>query len=131
MKSFKDLNEGDDIYILKYFKSHHIYEYSIERATILSIKKDLDWGYDYELSIEDNIYNAFIGPLEECSRQTWLISYTEKEELCELYIDRNDAIEYVKNSYINHINDIDNHIERLKNHKLSYEEALKIWEKRF
>ena len=92
MKLFKELNERDNIYILKYFKSHSIYEYSIEHATILSIKKDLDWGYDYELSIGDNIYNAFIGPLEEYRQQTWLISSTEKEELCELYIDQNDAI---------------------------------------
>ena len=131
MKSFKELNEGDSIYIVKCFKSDNIYEYAIETAIILSIKKDLDWGSDYTLSIGDDIYNTFVSLLEKNNQQSWLISSTEKEELCELYIDKNDAIEYVNNLYINYINDIDKHIERLKIRKIDYTKALERWEKRF
>ena len=132
MKSFKELKEGDLIYVVRCFKSNKIYEYKIDTATILNVLDEPGENYlDFHISIDDKNYEVFVCNKDESNQRSWITLETEREDLCELYVDKNMAIEHVKNTYINHMKDVDEHIERLKNRKIDYKEALEKWEKRF
>lgn len=131
MKTFKDLNINDTLHIVRCFKSNKIYEYDIETAVITDKVEDECGVCDFYIDLNGKAYKVYVVDVNLSDTRSWLQQESGVDELCELYVDKNAAIEHVKNTYINHMNDIDKHIERLKNSKIDYKEALERWEKRF
>ena len=131
MKTFKDLNINDALYIVRCFKSNKIYEYDIETAVITNKVEDECGVCDFYIDLNGKTYKVYVVDVNLSDTRSWLQQESGDDDMCELYVDKNMAIEHMKNTYINHMKDIDKHIERLNNRKIDYKEALERWEKRF
>lgn len=138
MNTFKNIAIGDSIYILRGFKNNdNIYESEIINATITNYRRDEDdilyinITYLNDKKAIFSILNEDVVPARAFIPMNLIPDSGDYDEICDVFIDENDALQSVKDQYEFHIKCIQKHIEKLNKREILYKKLLERWEKRF